>query len=256
VNEHKDDLNPKGHFIAYLDILGYESKIVQDDETLYNTICKFIRLFNNILEGVYTPYLGKNDIIKMKAFSDNFISCTETDGLALLNIIANLQFALSCQDTFVRGSMCYGNMIFNEDFVYGKGVIEAYKIESEIAIYPRIIIDNSFITGVAKLGTPEQFKPTTFNNTCSYLRDFTCIDFDNCRFVDYLGVAHGITTTGKEESKEDRIKYFLDSLSAHKTHIQNNIKTKDRRIEQKYQWCKNYHNSFCEKNKYVDFIIT
>jgi hypothetical protein len=254
-NVHESD-TPKGHFIAYLDILGYERKLEDGDE-LYKTIQGFIGTFTQLTEGAYKPHVENySDIIKMKAFSDNFIICSEWEYAPMLEIIGNLQFALVAKNIFFRGAMCYGDLIFNKDFVYGRGIIDAYKMESEIAIFPRIVIDNSFVTAAAKLGLPGELKKATFKDMRKYMNPLTCVDdFDNHRFLDYLGVAHGIVEKKKPKDTEAIDSYFFEVLSAHKTYIVENLSVKDRRVKQKYQWCKYYHNNFCKKHGYSDYLI-
>jgi hypothetical protein len=90
-------------------------------------------------------------------------------------------------------------------------------------------------------------------------RDYQ-VDSDGNKFVDYLEAMKGYKD--KEVIYKDKIGYVGDSydfvriLDDHKRYILDNIKSKDMRIEQKYRWCKNYHNTFCSQYpEYQNLII-
>lgn len=86
--------------------------------------------------------------IQTKIFSDNILLCLEKTTtnvdyprfLAFLTIIADIQrnFILR-YGLFLRGGITIGKLSFNEDFIFGQGLIDAVSLE-ENAIYPRIII--------------------------------------------------------------------------------------------------------------------
>jgi hypothetical protein len=144
---------------------------------------------------------------------------------------------------FVRRSLSYGELYFDEKFVCGAGISHAYKLENEIAIFPRIIVDESFIAAYRELG--ELDLTTT---------EALCLDFDGFYFLDYLRtLENGINMTpvGKEtESLDESIKMKrTDFFQVHKEQIETNLaNNKNPRVLQKYQWCKNYHNQVCDEN--------
>jgi hypothetical protein len=236
---------PKGHFIAYFDILGYENKVKQDNDlVLYRTIKCIIDISHDVI-GKFEKNGTK---IKFKTFSDNFLYCTEQEYSPLLHLVGILQTRLlNDLNVFIRGSLSHGNIIFDDNFVYGKGLIEAFKIEDEIAIFPRIVLDDSFIEAIAIE------KEVDFNKVNTNIQEIFCIDSDNNKFVDYLKIHSMFVIEGHG------IDSFKHVLNTHAKNISNNIaeaqKIKNRRIEQKYQWCKNYHNEFCRRHNYQEFII-
>ena len=179
----------KDLFIAYFDILGFENKVGYgtDEEEYITPLAAIDGIITNTEELIAEAgEHGRSTGIKLKAFSDNFFLCTEYDYQLLVGMIGCLQAALASIDYFIRGALIYGNAFCTDKFVYGKGLIEAYKLESEIALFPRILCDNSFIMGAARI------EKVTFKEICE--------SFGN--------------------------------------------------------WCKNYHNDFCKKNQYHDFIIS
>lgn len=97
--------------------------------------------------------------IRTKVFSDNILLCLETTTsnieyprfLAFLTIVADIQrnFILE-YGLFLRGGITIGELSFNEDFVFGQGLIDAVALE-EAAIYPRIVMGQAVLSYVSQL---------------------------------------------------------------------------------------------------------
>ena len=45
----------------------------------------------------------------------------------------------------IRGGITVGDLYIDNIFIYGKGLIDSYKLENQNAVYPRIIISEDFI---------------------------------------------------------------------------------------------------------------
>ena len=82
--------------------------------------------------------------------------------------------------------MYYGKLYIDDNIIYGKGVIDAYKTESEIAIFPRIIIDNTFFQGALNIETPKYPNDVTLDKIFIGLKTYYLRDFDNNIFINYL----------------------------------------------------------------------
>jgi hypothetical protein len=260
-----NSVDMKEYFIAYFDILGFENMVVQGakEKGLRFCLLTIINDLNKTLNDtikLFSNHVNKIDI-KKKVFSDNFFLCTEQDYLALLNMIGCMQASLIVKNIFVRGAICHGNLFFHDEFVFGKGLIEAYKIESKISIFPRIVIDNSFFEGAAKIVTRKNQNLMPFDEVCNFLRDDKdyLVDVDDNKFVNYLEIMKRYKD--KEPTYVEKMGYdgglydFMKILDDHATHIRNHIEAEDRRIKQKYRWCKNYHNIFCRYYQHQDLVI-
>jgi hypothetical protein len=244
----------KNYFIAYFDILGFENMVSQDNKKKDLILLTMINDCISNSKEVITLFnkTGNKTDIKFKVFSDNFVFCTEKDYTSLLSMIAILQSTFLPYNIFIRGTLSYGKIYFNEEFIYGKGLIEAYKIESEIAIYPRIIIDDTFISGASKILTSKWKKKVSLELTLKSLNKNYCVDFDNNLFIDYLGVLKYL----EDETGQPCNGYsFFEMLDIHARNICYNLQNSDKRIIQKYQWCKNYHNYTCTKYNIPDKFI-
>ncbi len=145
-------LIPSNYFVAYLDILG-ASKYMQDNSE------QFLNDLNAIYENamndvIFTNILSKKDIA-IKIFSDNILIAVKTtkhdiNRQAKLEKIVNLIGNIYCNALrlgyLVRGSITEGKFYRNKKFVYGKALVEAVKLEEKIAIYPRVIIQDSLVS--------------------------------------------------------------------------------------------------------------
>jgi len=247
---HRREVSLKKQFIAYFDILGYEQKAGSDETNLFDTINTCIEKSAKIISGLQNKY--NNTEIKLKVFSDNFLYCTETNYVPLLFLASHIQAALTCDDVFIRGALCYENLIFTNDFIYGKGIILANEIESKIAIFPRLIIDASFFLGAAEINNAIYHKNFSSNDMHKELEHFYCEDSDGNLYIDYLGEFKYFS----ESVSKSLYPYSInDLLVKHKNHIQENIRTSDKKVQQKYQWCKKYHNNFCSNNNFPNLLI-
>jgi len=65
--------------------------------------------------------------------------------LRVLLAAASYQAELVRHGLFVRGGIATGPLWMDTNFVYGSGLIDAYKLEHEHAIYPRIIVSSHFV---------------------------------------------------------------------------------------------------------------
>ena len=141
-------------------------------------------------------------------------------------------------------------------------------MENGIAIYPRIIIDDSFIEGMKK---DFLIRPLGLQGDCGNLKDITQVltyehfiaqglgkvfiakDFD-WFYINYLGYWGYMSYIEKRKPEDYDLMSFLKQ---HKDFIESNLKTyRDKKnILQKYLWCKGYHNSFCKANSLSELEI-
>ena len=101
--------------------------------------------------------------------------------LRVLLAAASYQAELVRHGLFVRGGIATGPLWMNTNFVYGSGLIDAYKLEHEHAIYPRIIVSSHFVdigkTLVGQLRSAESE---------AWLDNFLIHGRDGQYFINYL----------------------------------------------------------------------
>lgn len=147
----------KKYYIAYFDLLGYKSFFEDHPdkvETFLTVIHEAIQNVKDYIEEVHdSPIVGglSQMFIQTKVFSDNILLCLETGTtpleysrfLTFMAIVADIQRKFVLQyDLFLRGGITIGTISFNDDFIFGQGLIDAVALE-EKAVYPRIIIGST-----------------------------------------------------------------------------------------------------------------
>lgn len=123
-------------------------------ENLLGNIHKAITYAKNIIGSGNIEYFKDyiNIECKVKIFSDNIFVCVEKGddlrtekarAIFFLEIISEIQreFIIN-HNLFLRGGITLGNVSYNEDYIFGDGLIEAVKIE-ETTVYPRIVLSRS-----------------------------------------------------------------------------------------------------------------
>jgi len=76
--------------------------------------------------------------------------------------------------------MIYGEIIHTPEIIFGPGLIEAYQLETEKSVFPRVIIDETIIKDF------NDVKPSRFD-----LEDIVNIDNDGFYYVDYFEKVRG-----------------------------------------------------------------
>ena len=242
----------KKHIVLFLDILGY-SKFIENckdsqEENLY--LDKIYGLMSNLSEYIKERNIAvdqRSDVLKLSRFksllfSDNILFFApyedETDKC---NLYMNLFYGLSAflvqyekKDLFFRGGIAEGNLFYDEKlhFVFGSGLVKAYKLESEVAKYPRIVIDKELnppyiFVGIAK-------------------------DEEETWYLDYLSLGHSLICYQNEPKQN--YEHFLFCLDEQKNAIDKALQKykNDSGIFPKYEWLARYHNDFCIKYKLND----
>ena len=235
------------YFIAYIDVLGYKEYVYSGENNalhLSQTIRKTIDFIN--ARNVEAKQLDDEYVYKFRCFSDNFILCSEKHDNSLIEDIAWLQFNLALDNVFVRGSFSFGELHFDNDFIFGKGIINAHKLESSIAIYPRVVVDSKYLLGNKDIPNGAIVITEGFGHFKT--------DFDGAVFIDYLNIVKLKCDIGHWSLPE----CFLSALEKHRAKIMENIahNLNQPAVLQKYLWLRNYHNSFClEHDEYGDVLI-
>ncbi len=148
-----EENNTKLYYIAYFDILGYKSFFEDSENDVNELLKKCIAIANDTKTLKRDFGLTLTRDIFYKLFSDNCVimmekgTCSQIDEvLHWIRLIASLQLQfLSEYGIPIRGGITMGQAYIDDDIVLGKGLIEAVRLESEVARYPRIVIDKFFI---------------------------------------------------------------------------------------------------------------
>ncbi|MCQ3949065.1 MAG: hypothetical protein DPW14_04475 [Planctomycetes bacterium] len=250
--EPMEELSP--HVVLFADILGYK-QLVEDatgESAFYAHVRDALALGVSVFQKAKAEWEGPAII---RTFTDNIvvawpIQATDDEealGFTVLQA-ARLQFEMALRGYFIRGGLEVGKFHADENFLYGPAFIDAYKLESTKAIYPRIVL-GPHATELAKIHQCYWSEPWTAPAATEYL-----YDQDNFAFIDYLAASAG-QEFGPEGTNwtyvEDGRPWLLERLPQHRDAIEaaldRNEKSSDdakkkQTIQQKLSWAARYHN--------------
>jgi len=262
-NNHPDLGKYEDCFVAFLDILGFKSKVLdsQNNEETLENIIQSLKIVNSIPSGgkkVSSGSGGTRTIqIRSRFFSDTlvfFLKVKKEDIAQLFFIIRYLQDQLWERGICLRGSIVRGQMYWTEkddNVTVGQGLIDAHQQESTIAIYPRIVVSERLHEYIERK-SPEAFPFGNYRATS--LATYIAQDADGVRFLDLLNPnvtrAHderlklydnsgfSVVWTEGSPSRHSEILRLVDNI------IQNNKTSTSEKVKQKYAWLRTYRSKY------------
>lgn len=150
--------------------------------------------------------------------------------MQVIGYIGYFQMEMANAGYFVRGAISVGDLYIDDDIIFGPALMEAYRAEQSLAVYPRVILCGSAKEPLREAGSVFHPKVTD-----------VLVDSDQRVFIDYLEQAVMIAYP------DDRP--FVEFLESHKGAIISKLKrySAEPYVLAKYQWAAHYHNAFCEK---------
>jgi len=200
--------------VAFYDVLGWRNHIERAGQRA-EQIGLLRRL---ILKTARTARMDRGLDLRVSTFSDNVV-VTQKPGTAtpqLLMQLAIWQLAGAVNGFLLRGGVTIGNIIHEDEVVFGPGLNRAYYLESKIAVYPRIVLDELCIKDFGELGSLcDTEHSVTFVNPfriafCEHLRGATSASSEELKkagLAPALGVYSAL-------SNETILSHVADSLSA------------------------------------------
>lgn len=220
--------------IAFVDILGFKEKVeesVKSEEEAEKLHCALARIYrvkaDNESEGVMNM---RGMGVEVTTFSDSAVISYPAERDNLLNLILDLihmQLDLALDDVLLRGGLTIGELYHDGNIVYGPAMNMAYKIESQVAVYPRIIVNNPAIEQYYEYAAGDKYD---LNDINSLLRK----DADGFYFVDMLKQDQEMNDAGTE---------YYEWLCVLKQIIEKGLKHSNIAVLMKYQWFQEYFNS-------------
>ncbi|KJC48378.1 hypothetical protein UB31_16660 [Bradyrhizobium sp. LTSP849] len=132
-------------YVAFLDILGF-SNIVSTSVASKESTATLIAAVETIGELQKQYDSLKSDDFRAQTFSDCIVMSEKASPLGLVHLLAaTTHAALSLLEIgiFIRGGFAKGLLYHSDQVVLGPAMIRAYQLESSIARYPRILVDQS-----------------------------------------------------------------------------------------------------------------
>lgn len=198
---------------------------------------------------------------------------------ALFIITMRLQtFIFNCfseKGVFLRGGVSNKYCYIKDAFAVGEGLIEAYKIESTVAIYPRIAFSEDIITNNKLMEKIEFLSDEMYNGSPLISVDSN----DNVSFLDYIGFQLATIDTGSKRIRElvlNNRKWFDEHFKVVEVYVRKHslgieLKLKDLkskrstlpeadqhgidRVIEKFEWLRSYHNNNVCKSSLLSHLV-
>lgn len=116
--------------------------------------------------------------------------------------------------------------------VFGEAMARAYRIESEEAVFPRIVIDEGAYQAFLD-DERLRSEDNDFDEEREYVDRLLKVGEDGTRYIDYL--------RGVSREVDDEPSYY-DFILRHARLITNGLATTTGRTRRKYVWLSRYHN--------------
>ncbi|MGG1594755.1 hypothetical protein [Terribacillus saccharophilus] len=227
--------------VCFMDILGYKSLGKNAlKENNGDTAEEFLRNLHNSLRKAKRSITPDPSLpAKVKVFTDNIVigwpilEDGEMElGTTFVNI-ANYQLQLALDGFFIRGGISNGKHFMDEETVFGPELFETYTLESEVAVYPRVVLSNKSKELI------KRFNTEYYGGIDSPFYEAILEDMDGEWFLNYL-----IAT-----KDEDRGAFNLKLIEMHKQKVVAALLeySQNYKLLKKYAWIANYHNFFCDK---------
>lgn len=235
-------------YVAFLDILGFKEickkRTCEEIKAIFDDILLLKYDYNNEFgKIIVSEQTIKNSNIKI--VSDSIIVTTPDtlEGFEYLiyfcSFIQNM--LLSCNLT-LRGGIEYGEFFTMKNTVFGSALIEAYKIESDIAVFPRIVISKNVIehlkdTNIFSKNILSDYKKLIANSSSAKI--MIKKDFDDLYFVHYFNYLQNIKLANKVHLKQKIKDFIVSNMENHKNDI---------KLFEKYYWLNKYYETSIENN--------
>jgi hypothetical protein len=226
--------------VTFCDILGFSSLVSSQPplviESKLDAVTRHTKLPKDMAELFEAASFH---------FSDSIVRVLPLDSEAnrrgigivfyeLLDLV-HAQMELIRHGVFLRGGVASGPVSFTSEQVFGPAMIRAYELESQIAVYPRIIVDPVLIAAIT---TNSALRKDTHDahEEMRYVKGLLRRDLDGIWFVDYL-------YAGRSEANSPA--HYVRMLEDHKEVIEQELAgcSTLNRTAAKHTWLAQYHNS-------------
>lgn len=217
------------HYVAFIDILGFKD-LLDNKESCDAIFSVFQCLMDNSQTKMF--YNGEDisafDHVKHYIMSDSIVLYIRADieeaFFALVGTCLYLQKSLLYRQkpVLVRGGIAKGPLFVEEQIIFGKGLSDAYIIESTSAIYPRIVFNKRLYEDAKK---NNQSPKRTYWEALT-IRE----DSDELCFVHYLALNYVHALNEIPALFENVFEFCQQHLDS----------TYNKSVREKYLWLKKY----------------
>jgi hypothetical protein len=233
--------------VLFLDILGFKDLVKQSKTQTILDVINIPTELQTHENGVRRyPFDGTSGM-EISAFSDsivisNLIGDDEFGITQLVHYAHHLWVKFLARGVLTRGGIAIGELHHRNSILFGPAMNDAYKLESQVANYPRIVLEKSVCDQVLA-----QYQNNNSMNV--HLREIFREDFDGIYHINTLGHhsnfpteehrikkalgPHGGTSWCDAEFIEEKRNFLIDVLSIQKD-------STELRVKAKHDWLRKY----------------
>jgi hypothetical protein len=219
--------------LAFVDILGFADTVRQSGKyassmelvwELLDANSKFKELFDKVINGN-----GSARFAEANFFSDTFVLSMSDDKIIyVLREIGNLNRHLLLRGLPCRGAVVTGLLHHQDRYVVGPALVDAYRLEQNAAIHPRILLDDASL----QLWRRETSKGSATEDVASIVKR----DADGHHFLDIFDPAWTsfLNPYSDEVGWRPMSNFAKDAGPAIAVQLKHN--TENTRVREKYEW--------------------
>ncbi|WP_303293853.1 hypothetical protein [Marinobacter sp. ST-43] len=137
----------KDRIVAFIDILGFEALILSlsKNPELRERIHAALTKIRSTRDSSRRANTAQSDL-EINQFSDSIAISAEPTKKGFFSVIwacGWLNADLLYSGILTRGGISVGPTVHESDLIYGEAMLQAYRIESSAAVYPRIVVDDA-----------------------------------------------------------------------------------------------------------------
>ncbi|NQU61529.1 MAG: hypothetical protein HQ512_10405 [Rhodospirillales bacterium] len=253
--EFRNSINYQQRYVAFLDILGWSEAIEksQNDPEFLKDLGVSLKIFDVLQSQAkwmqeHLQELASSqrwdtspDHARITHFSDCVVLSDSPDSRGMHSLLMNVSSICShflTRGFFVRGGIVLGELFHNENSVFGPALIEAYRLESQEAKYPRVILEKRLAEA---WGQGQEYHGQDGVHL-GYVKTWRKSD-DGWSFFDYLQSYNALAPF---PSPENLIQKTIGNI---RSMVINDLKkySGEPSIWSKYEWFANYINEILDE---------
>lgn len=233
--------------VSFIDVLGFREIITsRSPGDVFNALT-LLEKFTRPDDEEDSSKSNKEKRLQSRAFayalSDTVVRVrpydTQYHDGALFSELLDLlhsQVSLVANGVLIRAGVTVGDVYVGENGegpIFGPAVVRAHEIESEEAVFPRVVVDEDAIR-------QHRSDPRLRNedNTLEFeiraIVGLLTTGEDGTQFIDYLRASR---------SEHDDLGSYLEFLKSHANLVQGGLgRARSRRVKRKYEWLARYHD--------------
>jgi len=226
--------------VAFVDILGSREavkRMEEGDDSKAKVILKALSIIRNFAQSASVAK-GPIADVEVSWFSDSIVISAEVLELwRVIHAVGILSSLLCHEGIYTRGGIARGLCHHSEGICFGPGLIAAYDLESKVAVYPRVVIQQRLADDEDKQDTKKKLMkiirlgPASNFNFRRSEDGLLWVDILSPNLVSYISFGDG------------HHKNYVDYMNDVKKALELKLgKNKDERINAKVNWFATYFN--------------